>query len=148
MNLCTSFALCRVAIIEIVLKQQDALIAPLRKGERFLQKELSSCKRSTSTEIEKYFVDRQSIMESNQKRELAEHNYEAQVQRNSELHNRCEELTAQAEKERLSRYGCDFFALEFIWVFGTHWMCFVRMSAQREAVVRSKQIKRESFSRA
>lgn len=104
---CVIFSLCRIEVVEAVMKQQDSIISQLRCAELAARTDIRNMKRTGAEESSSKHQNEQLLLEAEQNLKLADHSVDTAKKRNIELQNRCDELSAQWEAERKLRYVCD-----------------------------------------
>ena len=92
--------MCSLASSQTILKQQEQLIAQLVSLEQALRTELHASKIEYREFQGKHKLSQQALDEAEQKLKLAEHSIEAANKRNTELHERCTEISNKLKVER------------------------------------------------
>ncbi len=85
------------------MQQQHLVIGQLEQVETNLRKELQLVQKNSIDELQRYYVDEQTVIEAQQKLVVAELAIEEEKKRNLDLRERCDELSVQTESERKLR---------------------------------------------
>jgi hypothetical protein len=96
----------RVEAVEVAMGLQEVMLTNLRRADRNVRADGQAAKKAASVEAQQQFIASQARVESEKNLSLLKKSFDSEKGRNSELKNRCDDLTSQLEKERKQRSVC------------------------------------------
>lgn len=107
----------RMEMMKNLMFQQESTVSDIRNVEQSTRQELQSVKHEFQRLQQERDVMSVQLQESGQKVKELDNEYQKTMKRNQELHQRCDELSKQAEQERKRRYVLLLLLLLFSFVF-------------------------------